>query len=163
MQRFAEAKRQRSRAFLCASEAIWKLPDTTQRPRDAEARRGSTPTIQGFSLRFSLRLCVSASRLRIFKWTLSLNYHKAHVYPVRTGIPFLGFRVYPTYRRLRADNVRLARRRLQRQHALVLAGRLSHARLQESLRAWIAHASHADTWRLRRRLLAKLVFSRAAR
>ena len=94
---------------------------------------------------------------------LSLNIHKAHVYPVRTGIPFLGFHVWPTYRRLHADNVRLARRRLQRQHALVLAGRLSHARLQESLRAWAAHAAHADTWRLRRRLLAKLVFSRAAR
>ncbi len=94
---------------------------------------------------------------------LSLNFHKAHVYPVRTGIPFLGFRIWPTHRRLRADNVRLARRRLHRQHALVLAGRLSHARLQESLRAWAAHAAHADTWRLRRRLLAKLVFSRAAR
>ena len=47
-----------------------KLPDLTQRRRDTEVRRGNTTTKQGFSLRFSLRLCVSASRLRTFKWTL---------------------------------------------------------------------------------------------
>jgi RNA-directed DNA polymerase len=91
---------------------------------------------------------------------LNLNIHKAQVFPVRTGIPFLGFRIYPGYRRLRADNVRLARRRLQRQRALLLAGQLTHASFQESLRAWVAHARHADTWRLRRRLLAEMRFSR---
>jgi len=91
---------------------------------------------------------------------LSLNFHKAQVYPVRTGIPFLGFRVYPTHRRLRADNVRLARRRLHRQRGLLLAGQLTHSKFQESLRAWIAHAAHADTWRLRRRLLAEMKFTR---
>src|SRR5690606_18557027 len=67
IQRFAEAKRQRSRAFLCvflyASASLCQDWDSTQRRRDTEVRRGNMTTKQGFSLRVSLRPCVSASRL----------------------------------------------------------------------------------------------------
>src|SRR5690606_24547251 len=52
-------------AALCESRELLKLPDSTQRHRDAEVRRGNTTTKQGFSLRVSLCLSVSASRLRI--------------------------------------------------------------------------------------------------
>ena len=37
---------------------------------------------------------------------LQLNWRRSTVYPTRTGIPFLGFRIFPTHRRLRSDNVR---------------------------------------------------------
>ena len=43
---------------------FWKLPDLTQRRRDTEVRRGNTTTKQGFSLRFSLRLCVKIANLQ---------------------------------------------------------------------------------------------------
>jgi len=88
---------------------------------------------------------------------LNLNWRRSAVYPTHTGIPFLGFRVYLTHRRLRADNVRLARRRLHANRDACRAGRLSVAKFRESLQAWIAHASHGDTYRLRRAMLRDIV------
>ncbi len=89
---------------------------------------------------------------------LSLNWRRSVVYPTQVGVPFLGFVIFQEHRRLRSDNVRLARRRLRSRQRAVLAGRLSHSKFRESLRAWVAHAAHADTWQLRRRLISSLRF-----
>jgi RNA-directed DNA polymerase len=88
---------------------------------------------------------------------LNLNWRRSTIYPTHTGVPFLGFRVYPTHRRLRADNVRLARQRLRRNRDAYHAGHLSLDKFQESLRAWLAHAAHGDTYRLRRAMLRDIV------
>ena len=88
---------------------------------------------------------------------LALNWRRSTVYPTHTGIPFLGFRVYPTHRRLRTDNLRLARLRLRRNRAAYQAGQLSIQKFHESLLAWIAHAQHGDTYRLRRAMLREIV------
>lgn len=88
---------------------------------------------------------------------LQLNWRRSTVYPTRTGIPFLGFRVFPTHRRLRADNVRLARRRLHANLSAYHAGELTMAEFKESLLAWIAHAGHGNTYQLRRDLLREIV------
>jgi RNA-directed DNA polymerase len=88
---------------------------------------------------------------------LALNWRRSVVYPTRTGIPFLGFRVFHGHRRVRSDNVRLARRRLQHQRDAVMAGRLSRSALRQSLVAWIAHVGHANSYRLRRKILSKIV------
>lgn len=87
---------------------------------------------------------------------LALNWRRSTVYPTRTGIPFLGFRVFPTHRRLRADNVRLARKRLYANRDACRAGHMSVGKFQESLLAWIAHARHGDTYRLRKAMLRKV-------
>jgi hypothetical protein len=88
---------------------------------------------------------------------LALNWRRSTVYPTRTGIPFLGFRLFPTHRRLRADNVRLASQRLRANRDACRAGRMSRARFRESLVAWIAHASHGDTYQLRKAMLRKVI------
>ena len=88
---------------------------------------------------------------------LNLNWRRSSVYPSATGIPFLGFRIFPTHRRLRADNVQLARRRLQANRDAVPAGRLALDKFRESLVAWLAHAAHGDTYRLRRAMLREIV------
>lgn len=88
---------------------------------------------------------------------LSLNWRRSVVYPTHTGIPFLGFRLFPTHRRLRAENVRLARQRLRRYRKAYQAGRMSATQFRQALVAWIAHASHGDTYQLRRKLLKDIV------
>jgi len=95
-----------------------------------------------------------------FLHTLRLTLHeeKAQVFPVRNGIDFLGWRLFPHYRRLRRDNVRHAVRRLRRQQAAFARGELSQEQLSASVRAWLAHAAHGNTYRLRRRLLQRFVF-----
>lgn len=88
---------------------------------------------------------------------LCLNWRRSTIYPTSTGISFLGLRIFPTHRRLRADNVRLTRQRLRRHRDAFQSGRMTEQRFRQSLQAWIAHARHADSWRLRRALLSDIV------
>lgn len=87
---------------------------------------------------------------------LCLNWRRSVVYPTANGIPFLGYRVFATHRRLRADNVALARRRLRRNLDALQAGQMTVDQFRQSLKAWVAHASHADTYRLRKALLSDI-------
>jgi len=96
-----------------------------------------------------------------FLQTLRLTLHedKAQVFPVKNGIDFLGWRLFPHYRRLRRDNVRHAVQRLRQQQAAYAHGELSLDELTASVRAWLAHAAHGDTYRLRRRILGQFTFA----
>ena len=86
---------------------------------------------------------------------LRLTFHErsSTVYPVRNGIPFLGFRIYPDHRRLKRRNGVAFARRLRKHYGAVAAGRMDIETLGTRVRGWIAHAAHADTWGLRRALL----------
>jgi len=88
--------------------------------------------------------------------TLRLELHprKSPVFPAQVGIDFCGFRIYPTHRRLRRSSVRRFVRRFRRQREAYQRGELSLEEMSHSVRSWIAHAAHGDTWRLRRRLFA---------
>ncbi|HQE94209.1 MAG TPA: reverse transcriptase domain-containing protein [Anaerolineae bacterium] len=94
--------------------------------------------------------------------TLRLTIHEeqAQVFPVKNGIDFLGWRVFPHYRRLRRENLRFAIRRLRQQQTAVARGQLSFADLSASVQAWLAHAAHGNTYQVRRRVLRRFVFQR---
>jgi len=92
---------------------------------------------------------------------LTLHEDQAQVFPVRNGIDFLGWRLFGHYCRLRRDNVRYAVRRLRYQQAAYARGELTQEQLTASVRAWLAHAAHGNTYRLRRRILGRLAFARA--
>jgi hypothetical protein len=89
---------------------------------------------------------------------LTLHEERAQVYPVRAGIPWLGFRVFPTHRRLRRRNVKAFARRMRAQRDAYRAGQIGAREVQRSIQAWIAHARHADTYHLRRSLLRQVTF-----
>ncbi len=76
--------------------------------------------------------------------------------PVGAGIPWLGFVVYPTHRLVKARRVRSAHRRLRYRLAAYHAGLISFAELDASIRGWINHVGHADSWGLRRQVLDAL-------
>ena len=88
-----------------------------------------------------------AVRLRLL-----LHPQKSVVFPVRTGLDFCGFRLYPTHRRLRKSSVRRFVARFRRQRAAFQQGDLTFTEMSQSVQCWIAHASHGDTWRLRQRI-----------
>jgi RNA-directed DNA polymerase len=96
----------------------------------------------------------------LFLQTLRLTLHegKSAVFPVRLGVNFVGFRVFPTYRRLRRDNVRRAYRRLRELRAAYAAGDIPQERVSISVRSWIAHSQYAASYGLRRQLLGRFVF-----
>ena len=89
---------------------------------------------------------------------LTLHEQRAQVCPVKAGIPWLGFRIFPDHRRLNRRNVKTFARRFREQRDAYRRGELSLDKLRESLQAWIAHASHADTYRLRQSLFKQVVF-----
>jgi len=89
---------------------------------------------------------------------LSLHEKKTVVFPVTDGVDWLGFRLYPTHRRLRRENVRRAVRRLKRQQVAYARGELTAEQLSHSVRSWIGHARFADTEALRRRVLGQFAF-----
>ncbi len=89
---------------------------------------------------------------------LRLHPAKCHIVPVRDGVPFLGWQVFPDHRRLRRrTGVRFQRklRELTRGHA---TGRIPLDRVRASVMSWIGHLKHGDTHGLRRKLLGAAVF-----
>jgi len=84
---------------------------------------------------------------------LTLHPVKTRIYAAEEGVEFVDYRLFRDHRRLRRGNVRLFVRRLRRQQHAYRSGRLSADKLRASLQSWIAHAKHADTYRLRSRLL----------
>ncbi len=95
----------------------------------------------------------SAVGERLADLRLTLHERESTVYPVTTGIPFLGFRVYSDHRRLKRRNGVAFARRLRGWRRQVTAGKLTLADVTPRVQGWVAHAAHGNTWRLRRALL----------
>ncbi len=77
------------------------------------------------------------------------------------GIRFLGFRVFPDHRLLVSENALRMRRRLKTLSDQFADGEVAAAKVTERIRSWIAHAEHADTFRLRERVLGSVAFVRS--
>jgi retron-type reverse transcriptase len=85
---------------------------------------------------------------------LTLHQRESTVYPVSNGIPFLGFRLYDTHRRLKRRNGVSFARRLRQWYTAVAQGELALQGLHARVQGWVAHAEHGNTWGLRRSLLS---------
>jgi len=88
---------------------------------------------------------------------LRLSLHEPQVFPVHTGIPFLGFRIFPDHRRLKKRRGVAFQRRFCSLYQDWLAGQIPRARLDASARSWAAHAAWGDTYGLRRAVLGKYI------
>ena len=105
----------------------------------------------------------SNSKRQLWRWKeaiverlakIRLKVHnRAQVVPVKSGIPWLGFIVYPTHRRLKARNVYNFSRRLRNRWESYCNGKITFAEFDATVQGWINHARYADTWRLRQFLL----------
>jgi retron-type reverse transcriptase len=85
-----------------------------------------------------------------------LHPRKCFVATVTSGVTFLGYRIFPTHRRLDGDNVRRFKRQLRRYRQAVEEGCMSNRERNDRIRSWVAHAMHADTARLRDRILREM-------
>ena len=84
---------------------------------------------------------------------LTIHEHKAQVFPTHTGIPFLGFRVYPTHRKIKRRKVIHFRRKLARLMKEYIQGELLSEQFDASVQGWINHVRYGDTWGLRKSVL----------
>ncbi len=98
------------------------------------------------------------------RFRVRLHPRKCFVAPVASGISFLGHRIFPTYRRLDAGNVKRFRRRLRGWNQAVRDGELSLDQAWSRVQSWLAHAKHSKTFHLRQRIVESvpwLGFARA--
>jgi RNA-directed DNA polymerase len=84
---------------------------------------------------------------------LTLHEGSAQVYPTHTGIPFLGFRIYPGYRRLKSRRSLAFRRKLRCLTQSAKGDWKMLPRLEASIRGWVNHVRYGDTWQLRKSVL----------
>lgn len=91
---------------------------------------------------------------------LKLHFHpeKSKVFPVKSGVTFCGFRIFEDYRKLKKSNVRMFIGRMKHQQELFKQGRIRFKDISSSLRCWIAHASHGNSYGLRKKMF-RIIFS----
>lgn len=88
---------------------------------------------------------------------LTIHENRAQPKPVRHGIPFLGFTVYPDHRRLKRSKGIAYRRHLKTLWRQYQTGEITREQGRASVMAWLGHVRHGDTWGLRRKLFSELV------
>ncbi|MDX9866079.1 MAG: reverse transcriptase domain-containing protein [Anaerolineaceae bacterium] len=93
--------------------------------------------------------CLAGLRLR-------LHEESARVFPTASGIPFLGFRVYPEYRRVKRRKVVHFRRKLRHLAAEYGAGEINLEKVDASVQGWVNYVRYADSWGLRRDVLGSV-------
>ena len=91
-------------------------------------------------------------RLARFRLTIHPG---AHPRPVTEGVPFLGFTIYPTVRRLKQRKGIHFQRKLRRLVAGYRARQISTDRLNASIQGWINHIRWGNTVGLRKAILGK--------
>lgn len=83
-----------------------------------------------------------------------LWFSKWSVHRASQGINMLGYRIWPAHKLLRRRAVVAFRRDVRRIKAGVAGGDVGSSVVGERIKAFVAHAKHADTWRLRMVLFA---------
>ncbi len=117
--------------------------------------------VDDFALFHDDRQCLLAAREQVIDFLarrLRLRVHEgaAQVHACEQGIPWLGFVVYPTHRRVKSRKVVQATRRLKGRYDAWCAGEISFAAFDASVQGWINHVRYADSWGLRRHVLDRL-------
>ena len=103
-----------------------------------------------------LRAWHAATVERLAQFRLTIHTNAAQVKPVRHGIPFLGFVVYPTHRLLKRRQGIAFLRRLRAARRSIAAEPMVAGKLDPMVRGWVNHVRHGDTWRLRVAVLRRL-------
>lgn len=83
---------------------------------------------------------------------------KTQVFPVSSSqggrsLDFLGYRIWPTHRKLRKDSIQRITRSLKRLQRHYAAGRIDLDDVRPVVHSWLAHANHADTFGLKTKIL----------
>jgi hypothetical protein len=87
---------------------------------------------------------------------LDLPYSKTSLEPVSKGLTFLGYRIFPEYRKLRKRNKKKFKHLLKNQRTALTRGKIDFPEIKDSIDSWKGHASHADTENLKAKYVGNL-------
>ena len=86
---------------------------------------------------------------------LELHPEKSKIISLRKGITLLGFRIFYCYKLLKKSNSRRIWKRLGRFKQKYEKGEISREEIVQSLEGWLAYAKFADTYKLRKNVVAR--------
>lgn len=90
---------------------------------------------------------------------LQLN-GKTGIFPIKQGIDFLGYRIWPTHRLLRKSSIKRMKRKLKAFKRRYQKGQISLEKINATIQSWLGHAKHADSYKLREKLLEGFVLTK---
>lgn len=103
-----------------------------------------------------LRHCKREIERILAELGLSLN-EKAHIFPIKNGVDFLGFHTYLTptgklIKKVRHDSNKRVKRKLRKFKQLYREGTRTRAQIEQVYNTWKAHAAYGNTYYLRKEM-----------
>ena len=92
---------------------------------------------------------------RLATLRLRIHEHSAQVTPCNKGVPWLGFVIFPKYKRLKSRKVVHTSRHLTERYDAWQQGRISFGGFDACVQGWINHVRYADSWGLRKHVLKR--------
>ena len=89
------------------------------------------------------------------KLKIELRPEKSRIIPLKRGITFLGFRIFPKYRLLKKSNSKRVWKRLDKFKQKYENGEMNRTEVVKSLEGWLAYSEFANTYNLRKRVVSK--------
>jgi retron-type reverse transcriptase len=93
---------------------------------------------------------------------VSVHERKSRVYRCSEGFTFLGWRIFPGHTRLVRQSVVRFRRLMSDMQTAFREGKIGRDEVRPRVQAWIGHAQHGNTWRLREQLFGQFAFVRGS-
>jgi hypothetical protein len=90
---------------------------------------------------------------------LELN-NKTSIFPISQGIDFLGYRIWPTHKLLRKNSKKRMKRKLKIYQILYKENKINIDKIIPSLMSWLGHASHCNSYNLRKKILGKFILEK---
>jgi hypothetical protein len=89
-----------------------------------------------------------------------LDILKYQLFETKYGANFVGFRILPEQVRVRNDNLRRARKRMNQLQEDYKKRKVTLKKLIQRLQSWEAHLKHGDTHQLRKKIFEYWIFTR---
>lgn len=87
------------------------------------------------------------------KLKLELHPSKSHVLNLKSGINFLGFRIFYHYKLIRKSNLKNFERKFNNLRILFDEELIGRENALQSLEGWLAYCSHANTYKYRKNII----------
>ena len=100
-------------------------------------------------------LCLIENYLESLR--LVLNKRVTSVQPVTEGTDFLGYKIWPTYIKVRKSTVYRFTRKINKKIRHIKDGSASYENINDSYMAWKGHIMHANSYNLKRNVVFRLL------
>lgn len=94
------------------------------------------------------------------KLRLKLN-PKTGIFKVTQGVNYVGYRHWHTHKLIRKSSIKRVTRKIRKFNAAYTRGEANVEKFNKSLQSWLGHIGHADTYRIRGRIISGIALSQS--